>query len=30
VPDAVYLTCRAEEPGRPVAYELVSLRRSER
>jgi hypothetical protein len=30
LPDPVYLTCRAEEPGLPVAYELVSLSRSER
>jgi hypothetical protein len=28
--EPVYLTCRAEEPGRPVAYELVSLSRSVR
>jgi hypothetical protein len=30
LPDAVYLTCRAEEPGRPMAYELVSLSRSDK
>jgi hypothetical protein len=30
LPDPVYLTCRAEERGVPVSYELVSLSRSER
>jgi hypothetical protein len=30
LPVAVHLTCRAEEPGRPVAYELVSLSRSDK
>jgi hypothetical protein len=28
--DAVYLTCRAEAPGLPVSYELVSLIRSDK
>jgi hypothetical protein len=30
LPDPVCLTCRAEEPGLPVAYELLSLSRSVR
>jgi hypothetical protein len=30
MPDPDYLTCRAEQPGVPVAYELVSLSRSVR
>jgi hypothetical protein len=30
LPDPVYLTCRADEPGRPVAYELDSFSRSVR
>ena len=30
LPDPAYLTCRAEDRGRPVAYELVSLSRSVR
>jgi hypothetical protein len=30
LPDPHFLTCRAEEPGRPVAYELDSLSRSVR
>jgi hypothetical protein len=30
LPDPVYLTCRANEPGRPVAYEVDSFSRSVR
>jgi hypothetical protein len=29
-PHPAYLTCRAEQPGLQVAYELVSLSRSVR
>ena len=27
LPDQVFLTCRAEEPGQPVAYDLLSIER---
>jgi hypothetical protein len=27
LPEPVYLTCRADEPGQPVAYEMISITR---